>query len=114
MRINAYDVIQDGVQKVHERRTTNDKIGHPFNSIGRPRLECVLLMSNAMTFWRHLNLAIFSAKFIRRENNVTRYFSNFSENRSFLHNHANVVKILKSEQFILHDPSLNRLFMSEK
>ena len=70
--------------------------------------------SNAMTFWRHLNLAIFSAKFIRRENNVTRYFSNFSENRSFLHNHANVVKILKSEQFILHDPSLNRLFMSEK
>ena len=53
---NAYDVIQDGAEKVHERpttndqkRTTNDKIGHRFSSTGRPRLGCFLLTSNAIT-----------------------------------------------------------------
>ena len=44
---NAYDVIQDGAEKVHERRTTNDKIGHPFSGTGHPKLGCVLPTSNA-------------------------------------------------------------------
>ena len=61
---NAYDVIQDGAEKVHERRTTNDKIGHPFSSTGCPRLGCVLPTSNANIhkFITSLLTKIFSSK----------------------------------------------------
>ena len=40
---NTYDVIQDGAEKVHihERRTTNDKLGHRSSSTERLRLGCV-------------------------------------------------------------------------
>ena len=47
---NAYNVIQDGAEKVHERLTTNDKISYRFSSTGQPRLGCVFLTSNATKY----------------------------------------------------------------